>query len=192
MSIRNWQERKEVMNNLERRLASIEKSMSTMVTQNSQAQRSLQNQVRSGVKLAQRAGQRSIHPDQNQNQKKEAGRRASTGQIEQRKALQPQPEVKQILDGRQEAKQDVGQQQQGSAAQRLDDDAMDVDLEPSQQKKDVQGSGKAVNNIEERRKRTLIFKGLTKVDTHSVTSFLAERRVFAQEEIESTYSKQLG
>ena len=84
------------------------------------------------------------------------------------------------------------QQQQGSAALRLEDDAMDVDLEPSQQKKDGQGSGKAVNSIEERRKRTLIFKGITKVDTQSATAFLAERRVFAQEQIESTYSKQLG
>jgi hypothetical protein len=85
------------------------------------------------------------------------------------------------------------QQQQGSADQRLEDDAMDVDQESSQQqKKDVQGSGKAMSGIEERRKRTLIFKGLTKVDPQFVSSFLAERRVFTPEEIISTYSKQLG
>ena len=37
-----------------------------------------------------------------------------------------------------------------------------------------------------------LFSGAHEVDTQSVTAFLAERRVFAQEQIESTYSKQLG
>jgi hypothetical protein len=146
---------KEVRSNLERRLTLLEKSVSTMVTQNSQSQRSLQNQVRSGVKLAQRAGQRFM---QQQNQKKDAGRRGSTGQIEQRKAQQLQQEVKQEVEQevKQEVKQDMKQQQQGSADQRLEDDAMDVDQESSQQqKKDVQGSGKAMSGIEERRRRTL-------------------------------------